>query len=71
MSRFDYVQYDEQAKAYQTDIKVKVENCEGALTYFPDSDNKKNAIKALEEFYMWCGKCIRDQQLNDRNGPKE
>lgn len=74
MSRFDYVKYDERAIANQAEFKKKCEELErrinnigGMLDPLVDkafcSRAKENAIKSLEEVYMWIGKGIRDEQV--------
>jgi hypothetical protein len=70
-SRFDHIQYDDKAKDQQALLK---KNCEALEHYlqaeFPEHRAKTLAVIALEEFYMWCGKAIRDQQIT-RNERKE
>lgn len=63
MSRFDYVQYDEQAVATQGEIKQKFVDVELSIAKLRDGNAKFDAIKKLEEAYMWCGKAIRDEQI--------
>jgi hypothetical protein len=79
MSRFDYVQYDQEAQDQQKLIKEICKNVEHTLDLIvpPPTENTKpdsNAFRAralaitkLEEVYMWAGKAIRDQQIM-RNG---
>ena len=69
--RFDYVKYDQRAVNQQNHIKTEVEGLELYLDKFlPNSRAKDLALQALEEFYMWCGKAIRDDQVK-RNGSAE
>ncbi len=75
MSRFDYVKYDDDAVFIQKTIKAKVEELETLLCVRDtDADSTKRskslAIQALEVFYMWTGKAIRDDQIK-RNGEAE
>lgn len=71
MSRFDYVKYDQRAVNQQTHLKEQCEGIEEYLNkFFHDSRAKSLALTALEEFYMWCGKAIRDDQIG-RNGTAE
>lgn len=63
MSRFDYVKYDSRSLEVQAALKSTVTDIEKAIDLFPDSENKKNAMKSLEETYMWIGKLIRDRQI--------
>lgn len=68
MGRFDYVQYDAKAVNQQAHIKNTAEGLEEYMNnFFKDSRAKSLALTALEEFYMWCGKAIRDDQIS-RNG---
>ena len=61
--RFDYVRYDETAKSDQEYFKEKVENLETMVVEMLDSPRKALALTKLEEFYMWVGKAIRDDQI--------
>ncbi len=65
MSRFDYVKYDEKSCADQELFKLAVRGLEQLVEHnLPDfGESKKHAIEALEVFYMWCGKGIRDKQI--------
>lgn len=79
--RFDYVKYDETAQGLQTYFKVECQNLESAInaigpaasTVLRGDDiqklarSKAAALTKLEEFYMWAGKAIRDDQVC-RNG---
>lgn len=76
MSRFDYVKYDEECAAFQSQFKSRVEQLENLLEGAivdefagPQTvEYKKHALKSLEEFYCWIGKVIREVQVhkNDR-----
>ena len=66
MNRFDYVQYDDQAKSIQFNFKNLFQEVEAEIEKFGDSENKTLAMKSLEVAYMWIGKTIRDEQI-DRN----
>jgi hypothetical protein len=71
MSRFDYVKYDESAIADQNLFKRHVETIETDINSLIESHRAKAlAITKLEEFYMWIGKAIRDDQIA-RNGSAE
>lgn len=71
MSRFDYVKYDETAQARQAAFKGKCQELEALLNvWLPDDRAKALAMTKLEEFYAWCGKGIRDDQIA-RNGIAE
>jgi hypothetical protein len=68
MSRFDYVQYDEESRDDQETAKVLVTNIEQFIEFdFKDSRSKALALTKLEECYMWIGKMIRDKQLERSN----
>jgi hypothetical protein len=63
----DYVKYDEKAQGLQDSMKSQC-LCLGAmLNALPDGRAKSLANTKLEEFYMWVGKAIRDDQIA-RNG---
>lgn len=82
-SRFDYVKYDDTAVLLQDRFKKIVQELEADIgTIGAESINKAPpgypsvgslarskamAMTCLEEFYMWVGKAIRDDQLV-RNG---
>lgn len=75
MSRFDYVKYDEQSCKRQEAFKQKVQELEAMVNDIsvppgPEGQlvarNKACAITKLEEFYMWVGKGIKDEQLGLR-----
>lgn len=70
MSRFDYVKYDENAIKLQAGIKTVVEGLEQTLDAFvpPGKPSEAGryralAITALEEFYTWVGKAIKENQI--------
>ncbi len=67
MSRFDYVAYDETATAIQGGFKTVCQNLEKTLESMRPGRAQSLAITKLEEFYMWVGKAIRDDQIG-RNG---
>lgn len=64
MSRTDYVEYDEKAKAIQAAFKNDVDFLLGMIEINLKSPRAKAlALTKLEECYMWIGKAIRDDQL--------
>ena len=63
MGRFDYVKYDQLATDRQGVIKASCQELEQLLYFLDDSRPKALAIAKLEEFYMWVGKAIRDDQI--------
>lgn len=74
MSRFDYVKYDEKAVKDQKLAKDLCSSLESNINMIgrsldPHVDKafcsraKDEAIKKLEEVYMWIGKAIRDEQI--------
>jgi len=68
VSRFDYVQYDEQAAMKQEHFKGLVTALEAKVEeYLPNGRAKALVLTNLEEVYMWIGKGIRDEQIA-RNG---
>lgn len=71
MSRFDYVKYDEKALLSQQVLKTAVEHAEQMIVNYVHSPRAKAlALTKLEEVYMWCGKGVRDDQL-ERNAETE
>jgi len=71
MSRFDFIRYDEKAQLQQAKVKSACEMLERAIeeNVMPGT-RKQDALKSLEECYMWTGKAIRDEQIM-RNGGSE
>jgi hypothetical protein len=68
MSRFDFVKYDEKAIAQQAELKDACQRLEAVMDkHLMPGQHKVNALKALEECYMWTGKSVRDNQIM-RNG---
>lgn len=68
MSRFDYVKYDERAQKCQDAFKGQMTLMEHILeNNLKPGRSLSIAITKLEEFYMWAGKAIRDDQIK-RNG---
>lgn len=64
MSRFDYVKYDQQAIDAQAAIKEQCEKLEFLIeANMPKGRAQSLALTKLEEAYMWCGKGIRDWQI--------
>jgi hypothetical protein len=71
MNRFDYVKYDSEAMEIQQIFKQNVTFLENDMNHFLISPRAKAlALTKLEEFYMWIGKAIRDDQIS-RNGTAE
>jgi hypothetical protein len=68
MSRFDYIAYDEEAKALQAEFKRLFINIERHINEFDCGRAKALALTALEESYMWVGKAIRDDQITRNSG---
>lgn len=66
-TRFDYVKYDERGLAQQTTAKTYFVGLENWLaTALKDGRAKALVMTKLEEAYMWVGKAIRDEQVEDR-----
>lgn len=69
--RFDYVKYDERSMNAQEKFKQKCETLESMIELLLESPRAKSlALTKLEEFYMWVGKAIRDDQIK-RGGNSE
>lgn len=63
MSRFDYVRYDEVAQVAQAGFKAQATAFEAQIHGCIKSVRaKENALRCLEETYMWIGKGLRDDQ---------
>jgi hypothetical protein len=72
-SRFDYVKYDRTACDTQEAFKQIADHLErmvGGIRAPEAGRAKALALTTLEEFYMWVGKAIRDDQIA-RNGGAE
>lgn len=68
MSRFDYVKYDKESITAQASIKKEFENVASGVDLTLSAGRAKSLVLTkLEEAYMWCGKAIRDEQIQ-RNG---
>ncbi len=67
MGRFDYVKYDEKSLEQQKAVKAAFEDLELIVdSALGGSRAKALVLTKLEEAYMWCGKGIRDAQLDRR-----
>ena len=67
-NRFDYVKYDESAVVKQQLAKSWMLNVEEFIeSKLPPSRAKSLALTKLEEVYMWVGKAIRDEQIDQRS----
>lgn len=67
MKQFDYVKYDDIAMGHQGAFRIQVEQLSDHLNLFKGSRYRSLAHTALEEFYMWVGKMIRDDQIECRS----
>lgn len=64
MSRFNYVKFDPAHIRMCEGAKIRCQSLEDYLnSNLKDSRAKSLAITKLEEFYMWVGKAIRDDQI--------
>ena len=63
MSKFDYVEYDDQAKSQQSFYKVKFMELDSVVESLEPGRARSLALTALEEAYMWVGKALRDEQI--------
>jgi hypothetical protein len=66
-NRFDYIAFDEIAKARQLHIKKQFEELAAEIGEFGISRPVSLAMTALEEAYMWVGKANRDEQIKRNN----
>lgn len=69
MSRFDYIRYDDQSIAVATHFRdkfVDLEDSVNTLLSAKQGRHKALVMTKLEEAYMWVGKAIRGEQLEDR-----
>lgn len=66
-SKFDYIAYDEKAKAHQAQLKLLVTAVEDKLHTLANTRYISLALTSLEECYMWAGKATRDDQLVRNN----
>jgi hypothetical protein len=61
--RFDYTKYDEQSTALQAEFKAACQDMETLIdTRLHDPRYKALALIKLEEFYMYVGKAVRNDQ---------
>jgi hypothetical protein len=66
-TRFDYVKYDEIAMTKQCNAKNFCTTLESFIEQqLPNGRAKSLALTKLEEVYMWIGKAIRDEQVEQR-----
>lgn len=65
MNRFDYVEYTEESQRLSNKRKEASENFEKLINELPNSREKSLALTKLEECFMWCGKAIRNLQLEE------
>lgn len=64
MSRFDNVQYDEQAIREHAEAKKLFEQIDHFIeTSLKNGRAKSLTLTLLEEAFMWIGKAIRDEQI--------
>ncbi len=62
-TRFDYVQYSEASQAYQAGIKAQFIEVELSILALGQGRASSIALTKIEEAYAWCGKAIRDAQI--------
>ena len=63
MSRFDHVEFDDEAQAKRKEMHEAFTALEQVLGKLADGRYKALTITALEEAYAWAGKAVRDDQL--------
>jgi hypothetical protein len=69
MGRFDYVKYDDISNVAQKEFKKQVEIMEDIIVREMNPGRAQSlAMTKLEEFYMWIGKAIRDDQIARSGG---
>lgn len=71
MSRFNYIQYDQQSMTLQQELKVLFEAIEEKCGMLSEGRAKSLILTHLEESYMWTGKAIRDAQLLRNDSSKD
>jgi hypothetical protein len=70
-ARFDYVKYDKASEENQLCLKLHVVSLEKRVDELVKNTRAKaNAMRCLEEFYMWVGKGIRDDQCDREQFPE-
>lgn len=63
-NRIDYIKYDEESIKIQEHLKLRFKFLMGSVDqYFENSREKALALTALEESWMWIGKCIKVDQI--------
>lgn len=71
VKRFDYIRYDDCSQKVQEEFKAKCIKLELMIETLIESPRAKAlALTKLEEFYMWIGKAVRDDQIA-RGGSSE
>ena len=63
MNRFDYIEYTDNSQRLSDERKTVSTAFENLINEFPNSREKSLALTKLEECFMWCGKAIRNMQL--------
>ena len=67
MNRFDYVAYDHLARSKQADLKEQFLALEQVVEKLLMPGRARALVLTnLEEAYMWCGKAVRDEQVQNR-----
>lgn len=69
--RFDYIEYNPKSKALQAGFKEVCQNLEAAVVALGPGRYQSLALTALEEFYAWIGKAIRDKQREEGSAPPQ
>ncbi len=62
-NRFDYAVFDKFTMERQEAAKRIVENLEKFINEFAYYRNGINAMRSLEETYMWVSKAIQDERM--------
>lgn len=66
MSRFKYIEYNEESQRLSNERKSQSEQYEKLINLLPESREKSIALTKLEECFMWVGKAIRNIQVDSQ-----
>lgn len=65
-SRFDYIEYTDESQRLSDERKKVSEEFENLINKLPNSRERSIALTKLEECFMWCGKAIRNLQIETK-----
>lgn len=66
MGRFDRVEFDNDSKAHQVNLKSLCKALELEIGKYGPNEASGKALDKLNEVYMWAAKAIEDDQLIKR-----